>query len=80
MNNFWKEMELITRGRMVEIEIAIPRAQTGMSMRWLQGMLETNRKWNEIARAEIDAGVKYQAMQQKIIEVRKQTFRGNDDT
>jgi hypothetical protein len=77
---YWKKLIQLTDERIVELTLVASRRNLqGSALRWIQGMIETNKTWKLIAEDRLGQITRYKEHVASLKDIAVRTFRGNDD-
>jgi hypothetical protein len=76
---YWQEIKRLSTERIDELAIKLALAQTPSKAWWINGLIETNKKWLALADYQIYCFEHHQNKIQEAKEFKVKTFRGNDD-
>lgn len=78
-HDYWKEIKKLSTERIEELTIKLSTAQTASKAWWINGLIETNKKWLAMADYQIYCFDNHQNYVQERQAFKAKTFRGNDD-
>jgi hypothetical protein len=77
---YWKTLSMLTAERIGELTLKIEsRSFQGSALRWLQGLVETNKVWKLVADDNLYQIERHKQQLSELKTIAIRTFRGNDD-
>ena len=78
-DDFLREIKRLASERLVELYASLSEAQTPSKKRWLLGVIEINKEWEEAANNQINRHALIKEQSETREKYRRIMFRGNDD-